>query len=98
MEINEFIAAGPHAPLFESTKLHGERLMRYMESVDGKVFETNYKAVKDWFDLNLGIASDYVKWNTTIKCDYVFKGHNFLANSGPIKEQIIHTDYLDKTI
>ena len=41
----------------------------------------------------MNVAAHYIKWNTLIDAQYVFRGRNCLVNDGPVIEQHIHTDY-----
>ena len=45
------------------------------------------------FDKDLELLCKYVRYNTTIKCNYIFTSHNIISNYKGIREQNVHTDY-----
>ena len=71
-----------------------QRRMYYqMKDGHGKKMKTDHPIFYDIFEHNLIQCKDYVRYETSIKSQFHFWGHNILGNYKGIREQYIHTDY-----
>ena len=89
MQFKNLISEGPYPELF--TLKPGIRCMRVKKS--NKKLLAHSPSLSKWYDESLKVASAYVSYNTCIDAVYEFHDHNLLANSGPIIEQHVHTDF-----
>lgn len=99
MAYKNLIASGPYPELFKvnNNSKRGVRTMRITKATGALgqgILKTD--TVMKWYDENLKVASDHVKYTTTIDATYQFSGHNMLVNSGALLEQSVHTDYTYK--
>ena len=71
-----------------------QRMMYYqLKSGHGKKMAKDNPMLFEIFQQNLALCIDYVRYETSIRSDFVFSGHNIIANYKGIREQYLHTDY-----